>query len=62
METLVETINDKTIGLTPNHYAREFLEIHPFADGNGRVASLLWNWLSGNLGDPEPMPYFFGEN
>lgn len=43
-------------------YTREFLLIHPFTDGNGRVASLMWNSIRGSIINPEPMPYFFGEN
>ena len=62
MARLLDAIRDPQVGLTPDHYTREFLEIHPFADGNGRVGSLLWNYLRGSIHNPEPMPYFFGES
>lgn len=37
---------------------KEFLWIHPFADGNGRLAWLLLNYLLGTLDDPVPLPDF----
>lgn len=37
---------------------KEFLWIHPFADGNGRTGFLLWNWLMGTLDEPTALPDF----
>lgn len=38
----------------------EFLLIHPFSDGNGRLAWLLRVWLLNQWDDPKPLPNYFG--
>ena len=42
--------------LTPTEAYKEFEEIHPFIDGNGRTGSILYNWLSGTLLEPIAPP------
>lgn len=39
-------------------YIKQLLQIHPWADGNGRTASILRNWMLGTLDDPSPLPYY----
>ena len=41
-------------------YIKQLLDIHPWADGNGRTASILRNWMLGTLNDPSPLPYYYG--
>ena len=38
--------------IKPMEFYREFEEIHPFRDGNGRTGKVLLNWLNGTLNDP----------
>jgi len=45
---------------TTDEKMKMFLDIHPFLDGNGRVASLLYNYLNENLDNPVPLPYYYG--
>ena len=56
---------DKRPLATRDHMAqdviKEFLDIHPYSDGNGRLAFILYNWLLGFPDEPFPLPYFYGE-
>lgn len=39
--------------------AKAFLDVHPFIDGNGRVAWILLNWIDRTLDDPRPLPEYY---
>lgn len=46
--------------MTPEEAYRELMEIHPWADGNGRTGKIVYNWLKGTLDNPVLPPNFFG--
>lgn len=41
-------------------FTRNLLNIHPWRDGNGRTAVILYNWWNKTLADPLPLPDFYG--
>jgi hypothetical protein len=45
--------------LTVDEWVKQFLIIHPFEDGNGRVAAIIYNFLDGMLDAPQEMPDYF---
>ena len=45
-------------GDDPKEFVHNLLKIHPFTDGNGRVAFVVYNWVNHTLEDPVPLPEF----
>ncbi len=49
------------MGTDPDEFIKAFLKCHPFIDGNGRMAFILYNWLKRTLAHPLDLPYYFGD-
>ena len=47
--------------LSADEFIREFLLIHPYGDGNGRTAFVLYNFITNRMSNPQPLPDYFKE-
>jgi hypothetical protein len=63
LEQLIE--EQPVIGLAAEaevtEWFRQYEEIHPFRDGNGRTGTLLYNWLRGTLSKPAHVPNLWND-
>lgn len=55
------TVTPQSIGrgvsiIPAEAWVKEFLRIHPFADGNGRIAAILWNKINDTMENPKAYP------
>lgn len=58
---LMNKLLDAQDWLNPDEWFKEYEEVHPFADGNGRSGVILFNYLGGTMQNPVWPPNFWGD-
>lgn len=48
--------------MTPDKFFKEYEEVHPFRDGNGRSGVILYNWLNRTLDAPIWAPNYWNDS
>lgn len=59
IERAIDNLVERQTALDPASLYKEFEEIHPFVDGNGRVGEIIYSWRRGTLRDPVRPPDFW---
>lgn len=59
IQQAMNSLFDNRENMTVDEFVKEFLIIHPFIDGNGRTAFVLYNALMGNPTEPVALPDYF---
>lgn len=59
-ETVDRIMGHSDWATDPAALTKALLDCHPFLDGNGRMAWVIYNWHARQLGDPLALPEFYG--
>lgn len=56
---LIDLLDDHLPSDQIDKWIKDFLDIHPFTDGNGRTAWVLRTWLLNEWAAPSPLPNYY---
>lgn len=59
--SLIADLCERRWLIPPHEFFRQYEEVHPFVDGNGRTGAILFNWLSDTMDKPTWPPNFWND-